>query len=154
MINGPLSYDVRITRGMNGQSTASGSTGNELDMSGFEGVMFILHGSSLMEASTNVSLKASGSTASGGTFVEYDSSVTVAQSTMTTGSFNNKILCLDLYKPLKQYVKPIVAGASSDVAGAFTITALQYGARVPGSTELRDSTYVGGYGVSVGATSS
>lgn len=154
MINGPLSYDVRLTRGINGQSSNSGSTGNELNMSGYEGVMFILHGSSLMEGSSDISLKASGSTASGGTFVEYDSGVTVAASTMATGSFDKKILCLDVFKPLKQYIKPIVAGASSDVATCFTITALQYGSRTPGSTDLRDSTYVGGLGVSVGATSS
>lgn len=145
-----LAYNTRVTRGLNGQSSNATSTGNVLDMAGFEGVMFILMGSSLLEGSTDIELQAKGSTSSTGTYTTYASA---AASTMATGTYDRKMLVLDVYKPLKRYIKPVVAGASSDVKFCKSVAAIQYGARTPGSTQLRDSTYVGNVAVVVGATS-
>lgn len=147
-----LLNNVRITRGINAMSSGAEPSGNELDMAGYDGVLYILVGSSLMEGSTNIDLKASGSTGSSGTFVPYSSYA--ASTAMVINSFDSKILALDVAKPLKQFVKPVVVGASSDAMHTRAIIAIQYNARTPGSTVLRDSTYVGAYATIVGATSS
>ena len=147
-----LLNSVRITRGINAMSSGSSAIGNELDMSGFEGVLFIAVGSSVMRGSSSVTLKAAGSTATGGTFVNYSSYA--ATTGMSNNSFDYKLLCLDVYRPLKRYVKPVVGGASSSGLHTRGVVAIQYGARTPGSTQLRDSTYVGKYATIVSATSS
>ena len=143
---------VRVTRGINKMSSGSSAIGNELDMAGYEGVLFIAVGSSVMRGSSNVTLKAAGSTASGGTFVNYSSYA--ATTRMSNNSFNSKLLCLDVYRPLKRYVKPVVGGASSSGIHTRGVVAIQYNARVPGSTQLRDSTYVGSNATIIAATSS
>jgi len=148
-----LLYNTKITRAMLGQSSMPASTGVAIDMSGFEGVMFILHGSSLMESSTGMRLSAKGCATTAGTWVAYQSGAD-STSAPATGSFDKKIYAIDFYKPLKRYIRAVVTDCSSDVGGAFTVTAIQYGARYPGSTNLRDSTYLGAVALAVGATSS
>ena len=148
-----LLYNTRITRALLGQSSMPASTGVAIDMAGFEGVMFILHGTSLMESSTGMRLSAKGATSTAGTWVAYQSG---ADSTAApaTGSFDAKIYAIDFYKPLKRYIRAVVTDCSSDVLSAYSVTAIQYGARYPGSTNLRDSSYIGAVALAVGATSS
>lgn len=141
--------NVRIVRGINAMSSKSSAIGNEIDTAGYEGIMFVAHGSSLMIGTSEVYLKAKGSTASGGTFVAYD---TYAASTkMATNSFDYKILALDISKPLKRYVKAVVGGASSSQMHTRAIDAILYNGRKP---IITDSTLVGGSVVAVAATSS
>ena len=148
-----LGVNTKITRGINAMSSASTTVGNELDMAGFEGVLYISIGSSLMEGSGTMSLKAAGSTASGGTFVPY--SVGSGSTVPVTASFDSKILALDVHKPLKRYIKPIIAGASSDVMHTRAVVAIQYSARTPGSSDVYlGSSLVGNVVTIVGATSS
>ena len=147
-----LLNSVRVTRGINAMSSGAEPSGNELDMAGYEGVVYVLLGSSLMEGSGTVALKASGSTASSGSFVAYSSFA--GSTAITTGNFNKKILCLDVYRPLKRYIKPVVVGCSSGAIHTRGIIAIQYGARTPGSTVMRDSTHIAAYATIVGATSS
>ena len=148
-----LLYNTKITPGLLGLSTGAASTGREIDMSGFEGCLFILHGTSLMENSAGATLKAAGSTASGGTFVAY-SQTAASTHIQATASFDRKMITLDVYKPLKRYVKCLVTGNSSDTKIPFTVTAIQYGGRYGGSTNYRDSTYIAQASVCLGATSS
>lgn len=152
-MNQNLSNFIKVSRGINRQSSGSTAVGNIVDMAGFEGCVFIAVGSSLTEGSTNVTLRARASTASGGTYVSIAGSD--CESTgMATGSFNSKMLVLDVYKPTKRYLRPVVAGASSDVMHTRAIVAIQYGPRRPGSSGVgAASTFVAASKIVVGATS-
>ena len=134
------------------RSQASTAFSDEVDMSGFEGCLFIAAGSTLMEGSSNITLKIQSSTASGGTFTTY--SGTVASTAITTGSKNYRLLIADVYKPEERYLKAVVAGASSGAVYLNNIIAIQYGARRPGSSALNNSTTIAGSTVMVSPSTS
>jgi len=146
-----LSKNIKISNAMTEASTLAATTGLSIDMSGFEGCLFVLHGTSLM-AGTTYALRAKGAASSAGPWVFYEPSV--SSTLVTTGTFNYRIMALDMYKPLKRYIRASIPTATTDVKTARLVTAIQYGARYPGSTNLYDSTTLAGVTLAVGATSS
>ena len=143
--------NIKIQSAMQVGTTLGATTGLSIDMSGFEGCLFILHGTSILEGTT-VNLRAKGAASSTGPWVFYQP---VASSTLvTTGTFNYRILALDMHKPLKRYIRACLTASSSNIKLARTLTAIQYGSRYPGSTNLYDSTTVADVTLAVGATSS
>ena len=145
--------NIKISNAMTEASSGTGtSTGLALDMSGFEGCLFILHGTTIFGSTTTVKLRAKGATSTAGTWVFYEP--IVSSTVCTAASFNYRIFALDMYKPLKRYIRPCITGQTSDLKIARTVTAIRYGARYPGSTNLYDSTTLAGITLAVGATSS
>ena len=131
------------------RQSAATSLSDAVDMPGFEGCMFIVCGSTLLEGSTNVSVYLKGSTASGGTYTSLRGTSSEFKCTSTaapvTGAKNYRLFVADYYKSGStsyRYVKACVAGASSDVAYLNNIVAVRYGTRKQGSTVLNQSTTV------------
>lgn len=124
------------------QSSASTAVSDAVDMRGFEGCVFIACGSTLMEGSSNITLKVRSSTASAGTYTTYSGNV--ASTAIATGSKNYRILMADVYRPEERYLKGIVSGASSGAIYLGNMLAIQYGARRPGSSALNNSTTLAG----------
>ena len=136
------------------QSSASTFLSAVVDLNGAEGCLFIAIGSSLLEGSTKIKLGIQGSTASGGTYVDYDTAGWVSSTAPVTGSTARRVFALDLYKPLKQYAKGVIAGASSGAIYLSGMVAIKYGIKRPGSTTLNDSTKLAGSTLNVSPTSS
>ena len=134
------------------RSSASTAVSDAVDMQGYEGCVFIANGSTLMEGSSNVTLKIKSSTASAGTYTLYSGNV--ASTAIATGSKNYRVLMADVYKPEERYLKAVVAGASSDVSYLNNILAIQYGARRPGSSALNNSTTIAGSTIMVSPSTS
>lgn len=142
-----LLSQVKVRRALNAQSTATAATtGRAIDTAGFEGCLFIVTGSSLLAGTTGkIKVKTAASTTA--TFVAAN---TVGTHALASGSFDYKVLCMDVYRPLNRYLKCCVTNATSGTVRS--ITAVLYGARRPGSSAL-ESTQVGTRTVVVAATS-
>jgi len=142
--------DLKITKPSTVQ-LADSTTLNTgfVDMKNFEGVLFVAVGSTLVGATSNVSLKGQLSTADSTSSV-YDAEGTVQSTKVGAAGLNYRVLALDVYKPTKRYVRFQINGTSS---GAFEVAAIQYGSKRPGSSDMYDSTTIGVRGVVVGATS-
>jgi hypothetical protein len=125
-----LLNNVKVVRALNAQTTATAATtGRAIDTKGFEGVLFIAVGSSLLCGAT-AQLKCKTAASTTATFGTAAGKLTSAS--LASGSFNYKTLCLDVYRPLNRYVKPCVVGATSGTVRS--ITAILYGPRRPGSS--------------------
>ena len=125
-----LLNQVKVLRALNAQTTAqTATTGKAIDTKGFEGVLFIAVGSSLLCGAAAV-LKCKTAATTTGTFVSSNTKLT--STSLVTGGFNYKTLCLDVYRPLNRYVKPCVTGATSGTVRS--LTAILYGARRAGSS--------------------
>ena len=151
-----LLNDINIIK-LSTARNAAGSTGRSkvVDMAGFEGCVFILEGTTLLNGTTGsvlgnqkATLYVAQSSAAAGTYrrcVAY-----AASSSGLAAGVNKRILALDVYRPTKRYLRATVKGASS--AGMYTILGIQYGSRRPGSSALQGSTTVTGYAIAVSPT--
>jgi len=139
--------------------------GRVVPIAGFEGCCFIaLAGKTVMGASTDKAyMKIQASSATGGTFNNLAGSSSTGASNWTTANTDYKLLVTDVYKPLstQQYLRPILCGTSTGDWGG--VIAIQYGARVMGSSDmwksstragstLWDSTRLGAQQVCISAT--
>jgi len=121
-----LSSDVKITRVMNAVAAGtSDQNGTGVDMSGFDGVMFVASFGTLT-ATQVTSLKAQGSSDDG-------SSDTYADLTGTLvgpmdDDDDNKVLVLDVQQPKERYIRPVINRATAN-AVIDGIVAIQYKAR-------------------------
>ena len=120
-----------------------------VDMAGYEGCLFVLVGSTLLMGTSGstagvkkVQLYCKASTASAGTYVRYGGFA--GSSSGLAAGVNKRLLCLDVYRPEKRYLKATVKGASSANSQIDCILALQYNARRPGSSAIMASTTVTG----------
>lgn len=152
-----LLRDVDIIKASTARVVASATMMSKyVDMQGFEGCMFILVGSTLLEGTSGgssavnkrVTMYVKSSTASGGTYTR--SVGYVASSSGLGGGTDDRLLVLDVYKPTERYLKAAVHGASS--GGIDSFMAIKYGARKPGSSALMNSTTVVGSTVLVSPT--
>lgn len=122
------------------------STTSFHDMAGFDGVLFMAIGSTLLNtASTAYAIVQSATANSTSTVYQ---TTAISFETMTTGLLDYKNLVVDVYKPEHRYVRLLVSGASS--GHMRTIIAQQYKSKMPGSTNLYDSTTLRGSTVVVG----
>jgi len=131
-----LLNQVRVLRCLDAKTSGGNitTTGKAVDTKGFEGVLFIAQGSTLLnKAAVYMSCKTAATTTA--TFMAANTRSTGIL--CTSGLLDSKTFCYDIYRPLKRYVKPIVVGASS--GHIFSITAILYGARRPGSSALEST---------------
>jgi len=99
-----LGKNVQVRHVMNAQVAGSTNvTGSEIDMQGFDGVMFIADIGALT-ASQVTKLQAIGSATSGAEAAFTTDAVTPA---MADGD-SNKLLVLDIFRPVTRYLKPVV----------------------------------------------
>ena len=128
-----LLNQVKVVRCLDAKTTGGNvtTTGKAVDTQGFEGVMFIAQGSTLLnKAAVYMSVKTAATTAATFTAAGTHSTGILC----TSGLLDSKTLCVDVYRPLKRYVRPIIVGASS--GHIFSITGILYGPRRPGSSAL------------------
>lgn len=137
--------DVKITRIYAGAAAGFGDTlsSDILDMTGFEGVMFIASFGD-NAATATIALSAQQDTDSaGGTMATL--SGTAVNYTCAAADADNDLLVLDVYKPTERYVRAqITRGVANSVVN--DIVAIQYGAmKTPitqGATVLDSELYV------------
>ena len=148
---------IKINTGSTQGFGASDCVGNVLDMQGYEGVLFILHGTSRMgvaPTSSKMVIKHS-SISTTAAMVEFSTAHRVLLPTEATTAFpyQAKINAIDVYKPTKRYIMCSVLKSTGAVGGA-TLTAIQYGAKQAGTTQWIDATTaMGNVKVVVGGTS-
>ncbi len=135
--------------------SATGSTtlqsGKVLDMSGFDGVMWIAN----VAGNTNSTggyahLQHMHSDSTSTTDMVGSTSSTdmyVANATTTIGAVDNSVLVLDIYKPLKRYVS-VIAGKDSTNAAEMGVVGIQYRNHKGPTTQISSTTF----GVNASAT--
>lgn len=110
-------------------------TGTTLDMSGFEGVMFVFVAGTITDGAPAI-------TAQGGSLANGSDAANLAgTSTALTAAQDNEAAILDLYRPTQRYITPVLVrgGSTGGVVGA--MIAIQYGAHFEPTTQ--DVTTVG-----------
>jgi len=115
-----------------------------VDMNGFEGVVFMAQGTSKCgrAATTKTNIRVLGAAATSGPW--FDMANTSSTAAWSSASFAGKTLLTDYYKPLstQRWLRASVAGASTE--SLLGIWGIQYGSRVPGSTNMwKSSTRAG-----------
>jgi hypothetical protein len=135
-----LGKHTKITRVVN--STAVGTSavnGTVLDMSGFEGVVFVLEAGTITDGTFAV--KAQDGADSG-----LSDAADLANSSVAEAiTDDNKCVILDIYKPLKRYIRPVVVRGGSTGGVIDGVLAIQYGPRSVPTTH--DASTVAGYEV-------
>lgn len=123
--------NCKITRVVN--ATAAGTTninGSVLDMQGFEGVTFILM------VGTLTATQVTGMKAQEGAASNLSDAADLAGT--ATGPFadgdSNKSLALEIYKPMKRYIRPVVTRGTAN-AVVDGVIAIQWSARVKPPTQ-------------------
>ena len=121
-----LSRDIKITRVMN--AVAAGTTtqnGAIVDMSGYDGIMFIAAFGALT-ATQVTSLKAQQGTLVGGGDMADLAGTNVGP---LADADSNKCLVLDVYRPQERYVRPVVVRGTAN-AVIDGVLAVQYAGMV------------------------
>lgn len=118
-----LSEEIKVTQLVNATTGAAGATDidpSAVDMAGFEGVMFVATMGAIV-ATAVTSMKARQS-ADNSTFADLaGTQIDIADDD------DNQVFILDIYRPLKRYVKPYIDRATANAT--LTVLAVQYGAR-------------------------
>jgi len=118
-----LGTSVKVT--LASGATAVGTTvvaGSTLDMSGFEGVLFILQGGTITDGGLGV--KASGGAAADGS----DKQDLAGTLTSLSNAQDNDVAVLDLFRPTQRYITPQAVRGGSTGAVIQGLIAIQYGA--------------------------
>lgn len=103
--------------------------GSVLDMSGYEGVLFVANIIASNTSTANGIHLQSGSSSGGGDDID------VTDSQITS---SGTVVLLDVYKPTKRYLTGVLE-QSSGSTGSNSLTAIQYGARVLPTSQNYDS---------------
>lgn len=120
-----LGKGVKITRLKTSQTVGTGTiSGNVLDMQGFDGVLFIAEFGTITDGTP--SLKAQDGSTSNLT----DASDLAGTAVTTAGSADGgKAVTLDVFRPLKRYIRPQVVRGGATGAVVDSVLAIQYSAR-------------------------
>lgn len=104
------------------QSLAASSTtnGDTVDMQGWAGVLFVL---SLGATDGTTDMKAQDGAASDGSDA---ADITGAAITQVAGTGDNKLYLLDVWRPTKRYVRPVVATGAGAGADFEAVIAIRY----------------------------
>lgn len=121
-----LGKNTKVTKVIAAAAAGTGTTnGTELDMAGFDGVLFV--GGAMGTANAGNYLKCQQDTATG------MGSAADLEGTKITPSTNAYAVKVDLYRPLERYVRIVaVRGASSTLGDVY---AIQYQGRKPPYTD-------------------
>lgn len=125
-----LANDVKISYGRAAVAAAANTDQNTaiLDMSGFDGVIFIAPITDSVAGGV-ATLKAESNTANSDSGM---AAITGAEATVTCAvndDVNGKLLIVDVYRPLKRYVQGVITSATQNIAFGDMI-AIQYSGRV------------------------
>lgn len=131
-----LSTSVKVTLASGAAAVATTNvSGTTLDMSCFDGVMFILQAGAITDG--NLAVKAAGGAASDGS----DKSDLTGTSTALTNAQDNDVVILDLYRPLQRYITPVIVRGGATGAVVQGLIAIQYCAN--NKPTVQDATTVG-----------
>lgn len=122
-----LGKNVKISKVIDAATAATGTTnGDILDMSGFEGVLFVGGAIGTVNSGNYFHIEQDTDSA-GGTMADLEG-------TKVTPDTNGDPVAIDLYRPLERYVRIVaIRGASSTLGDVY---AIQYGAnKAPTSHE-------------------
>lgn len=122
-----LSKNCEIVRIEN--AVVAGTTGivsDAVDMSGYDGVVFI-YGVGTLTATQVTKLTAAQCDTSGGSYVALAAAVTAA---MADGD-SNKLLILDVYRPTKRFVQATLSRATANAVLDFGIAIKYRGSKSP-----------------------
>jgi hypothetical protein len=135
-----LGKGTKVTRML--VATAVGATavnGSILDMSGFEGVMFIGEFGAITDGTTGIKAQDGDNSA-------LSDAADLAGSAVTEAiTDDNKCVILDIFKPLKRYIRPVALRSGATGAVIDSIIAVQYSPRVKPTTH--DASTVANYEV-------
>lgn len=149
-----LLQHVDIVRGLGLRTESTALASTFIDMSGFEGCVFVAMGSSKFNATKAYTMTVYGSTSAATTSQTTYGTVSSTANLPSTGSVDRKIMAIDCYKPEKRYLRLLMSstatGASTDYIN--NVIAIKYGARKPGSSALNTSTSVWVSGVIIGSS--
>lgn len=110
-------------------------TGTTLDMSGFEGVLFVLAAGAITDGVAKI-------TAQGGALVNgTDAAPLAGTGTALSPAQSGGVAVLDLYRPLQRYITPQVVRGGATGSVIASLIAIQYGAHFKPTTQ--DATTVG-----------
>ena len=113
-------------------ATAVGTTsitGSTLDMSGFEGVVFVFTAGAITDGAPAI-------TAQGGLLANGSDAANLAgTSTALTSAQGGSAAVLDLYRPAQRYITPVLVRGGSTGAVVGALIAIQYGARTKPTTQ-------------------
>ncbi len=147
-----LLNNIDIVRVTNKQLESTTISSTYVDMSGYEGCLFIATGSTLFNSPGGFTMNVTGTAAA--STVGQSNYGTVTGSTVNLASsavVNYKTFMVDCYKPEKRYLRcHLEDGASTDYITS--IHAVRYGARSVGSTMVNQSTTIGLKGVVIGTS--
>jgi hypothetical protein len=131
-----LSTDTKVTRVL--VATAVGITnvsGSILDMEGFEGVEFIMLGGTITDGLLSIKAQ-EGAQANLSDAADLQGTLTTLQNTD-----DNKAAVLDVFRPAKRYVRPVIVRGGATGAVIDGVIAIQYKAR--SKPTINDATTVG-----------
>jgi hypothetical protein len=119
-----LDRATKVTRVMTSQAVGTASVnGNILDMEGFEGVEFILQAGAITDG--NLSIKTQdGAAANLSDAADMAGTLVTLQNTD-----DNKAAVLDIVRPVKRYIRPVVVRGGATGAVIDSVIAIQYAAR-------------------------
>jgi len=133
MVGQTLLSNVLITRVVaavgDGQAA---TTGDILDMSGYEGVMFIAKFADVTNAAVLTLAAQGGALVGGGDMATLAGTVT--HTAASAGGDDDDLLVLDVYKPLERYIRPVLTSATQNAVKDGVI-AIQYGAHSVPTTQ-------------------
>jgi len=112
---------LKLTQVINpGVNASGGITSGEVDMRGFNGVVFLMPVGALDGV---LDLKVMSSTTSGGTLT----TITGAAITQMTAGEDNNMVAIDVYRPTNRYLK-VISTATGTTGANFGVIAMQYDA--------------------------
>jgi hypothetical protein len=119
-----LDSATKVTRVMNAQAVATTNVnGSILDMEGFEGVEFILLGGTITDGLLSIK-------AQDGAAANLSDAADLANTLVTLqNTDDNKAAVLDVVKPIKRYIRPVVVRGGATGAVIDGVIAIQYGAK-------------------------
>jgi hypothetical protein len=103
------------------------SNSDRLDMSGYEGVVFIVPVTDSVTTGV-ATLKVEQNTADSDSGMAALSGATATVTCASSDDINNTLLIVDVYRPLERYVQGVVTSSAANIAYGNMI-AIQYGAR-------------------------
>jgi hypothetical protein len=119
IISHNLARMVDVRRSLNAVAAGTSTqNGTGIDMRGYDGVLFIA-GVGTLTATQTTSLKAQQSDDDGGTDT-YDDLAGSSSGNLADGD-SNKLLVLDIYRPQKRYVRPVVVRGTANAVIDFVL---------------------------------
>lgn len=142
-----LAHNVKISFGLAAVGASSSIDSNTaiLDMSGWDGVVFITPITDSVQNGV-ATLTVQASTTNADTYMAAITSASATATSATNDDLNSKLLVVDVYRPQKRYVQGTLTSSAANIAYGETI-AIQYAgikAPITEAASIADQTVVVG----------